>query len=65
MSFLADTNYKYEEHYQYHIADNIYAQYKPDFYLPDNNIYIEHQDPLEHQSPGKYRIISRNQQGRS
>lgn len=40
--FLNGINYKYEEPYQYPTATNIYAQYKPDFYLPDYNIYIEH-----------------------
>ncbi|MCB0541091.1 MAG: UvrD-helicase domain-containing protein, partial [Bacteroidetes bacterium] len=40
--FLNGVNYKYEEPYQYKTSDNIYAQYKPDFYLPDYNIYIEH-----------------------
>lgn len=40
--FLNGINYKYEEPYKHHTADNIYAQYKPDFYLPDYDIYIEH-----------------------
>lgn len=40
--FLNGVNYKYEEPYQYKTSDNIYAQYKPDFYLPDYDIYIEH-----------------------
>ena len=40
--FLNGVNYKYEERYQHKTSDNIYAQYKPDFYLPDYNIYIEH-----------------------
>ena len=40
--FLNGINYKYEEHYQHKTSDNTYAQYKPDFYLPDYNIYIEH-----------------------
>lgn len=40
--FLNGVNYKYEEPYKHPTADNIYAQYKPDFYLPDNDIYIEH-----------------------
>ena len=40
--FLNGVNYKYEEPYQYPTANNVYAQYKPDFYLPDNDIYIEH-----------------------
>ena len=40
--FLNGVNYKYEEPYQHPTADNIYAQWKPDFYLPDYDIYIEH-----------------------
>ena len=40
--FLNGVNYKYEEPYQHKTSDNIYAQYKPDFYLPDYDIYIEH-----------------------
>ncbi len=40
--FLNGVNYKYEEPYQFPTADNVYAQYKPDFYLNDYNIYIEH-----------------------
>lgn len=40
--FLNGVSYKYEEPYKYPTADNIHAQYKPDFYLPDVDIYIEH-----------------------
>ena len=40
--FLNGINYKYEEPYQHKTSNNIYAQYKPDFYLPDYDIYIEH-----------------------
>jgi DNA helicase-4 len=40
--FLNGVDYKYEEPYQHPTADNVYAQYKPDFYLTDYNIYIEH-----------------------
>lgn len=40
--FLNGINYKYEEPYKYKTSDSIYAQYKPDFYLPDYDIYIEH-----------------------
>ncbi|MES2774422.1 MAG: UvrD-helicase domain-containing protein [Bacteroidota bacterium] len=40
--FLNGIEYKYEEPYKYPTADNQYAQYKPDFYLPDYDIYIEH-----------------------
>ena len=40
--FLNSVNYKYEEPYKHKTSDNRYAQYKPDFYLPDFDIYIEH-----------------------
>ncbi|MHA8066957.1 UvrD-helicase domain-containing protein [Aquirufa sp. ROCK2-A2] len=40
--FLNSVNYKYEDPYKYKTADSVYAQYKPDFYLPDYDIYIEH-----------------------
>ena len=34
--------YKYEEKYVKNTASEQYSQYKPDFYLPDFKIYIEH-----------------------
>lgn len=34
--------YEYEEKYQYKTASKTFSQYKPDFYLPDYGIYIEH-----------------------
>jgi DNA helicase IV len=40
--FLNSVNYKYEDPYKYKTSDSVYAQYKPDFYLPDYDIYIEH-----------------------
>lgn len=40
--FLNGVNYKYEEPYKHPTSDSVYAQYKPDFYLPDYDIYIEH-----------------------
>lgn len=33
---------KYEAPYPVHTADSRHRQYQPDFYLPDNDIYIEH-----------------------
>ena len=33
---------KYESPYPFHTADSRHRQYQPDFYLPDNDIYIEH-----------------------
>jgi DNA helicase IV len=35
-------DYKYEEPYEIKTADVEHRQYKPDFYLPDYHIYIEH-----------------------
>lgn len=40
--FRNGVNYEYEEKYQYKTASKQFGQYKPDFYLPDYNVYIEH-----------------------
>lgn len=40
--FLYGINYKYEDNYKHITSDKFHAQYKPDFYLPDYDIYIEH-----------------------
>jgi DNA helicase-4 len=40
--FLNNVNYEYEKEYEYPTANNKYSQYKPDFYLTDYGIYIEH-----------------------
>lgn len=40
--FLNGVNYIYEHPYQHKTSDDQYAQYRPDFYLPDYDIYIEH-----------------------
>ena len=40
--FLNNVDYQYEEPYQYSIANRFFRQYKPDFYLPEYDIYIEH-----------------------
>lgn len=40
--FRNNIEYKYEESYQYKTASKKFGQYKPDFYLPEYNIYIEH-----------------------
>lgn len=40
--YINGVNYKYEMPYKYETANRDYRQYKPDFYLPDYNIYIEH-----------------------
>lgn len=34
--------YKYEAAYEHDTADSNYRQYRPDFFLPDYGIYIEH-----------------------
>jgi DNA helicase IV len=40
--FLNGIEYSYEQPYQYETADENYRQYKPDFYLPEYDLYIEH-----------------------
>lgn len=40
--FLNGINYCYEREYEVDTSDEWHCQYKPDFYLPDFNIYIEH-----------------------
>jgi DNA helicase-4 len=40
--FRNGVNYEYEEKYPYKTASKEFGQYKPDFYLPDYNVYIEH-----------------------
>jgi len=40
--FLNGINYEYEKPYEHRTASKLYGQYKPDFYLPDYQIYIEH-----------------------
>ncbi len=40
--YLNGINYIYEERYKFDTANEDYHQYKPDFYLPDYDIYIEH-----------------------
>jgi DNA helicase-4 len=40
--FKNGVNYKYEEEYEVNTASSEYAQYRPDFYLPDYKIYIEY-----------------------
>jgi DNA helicase IV len=39
---LNGIKYSYETPYPHATADKKFAQYKPDFFLPDYNIYIEH-----------------------
>lgn len=40
--FLNSINYEYESLYPYESDDPYKKNYRPDFYLPDYNIYIEH-----------------------
>lgn len=40
--FLNNVNYEYERPYEIKTSDSTYAQYKPDFYLIDYGIYLEH-----------------------
>lgn len=40
--FQNNIKYEYEKSYQYNTADELHAQYRPDFYLPDYDIYIEY-----------------------
>ena len=42
--YLNQINYTYENPYIIDTADTTHTQYKPDFYLPDQNIWIEHID---------------------
>lgn len=40
--FTNNVEYSYEERYQYKTSSKNFGQYKPDFYLPEYKIYIEH-----------------------
>ncbi len=40
--FLHNIEYRYEEPYKHQTRSKQYRQYRPDFYLPDYDIYIEH-----------------------
>lgn len=40
--FMNNIKYEYEKPYEHKTSDSIYTQYKPDFYLTDYGIYIEH-----------------------
>lgn len=40
--YLHDIAYIYEDKYKYKTYTEDYSQYKPDFYLPEYDIYIEH-----------------------
>lgn len=40
--FINGIEYEYEQKYEHHTANMYFGQYKPDFYLPDYKIYVEH-----------------------
>lgn len=40
--YMQGVAYEYERPYEYQTADRKYRQYKPDFYFPDINCYLEH-----------------------
>lgn len=40
--FLHGINYQYESEYKLDVSDNKHKKYRPDFYLPEYDIYIEH-----------------------
>src|SRR3989344_5040397 len=40
--YMHGLKYTYELPYKHETATSVYRQYKPDFYLPDYDIYIEH-----------------------
>lgn len=40
--FINNIAYEYEAYYKIDTADNRYSRYRPDFYLPEYDIYIEH-----------------------
>ncbi|MEQ1500351.1 MAG: UvrD-helicase domain-containing protein [Parcubacteria group bacterium] len=40
--YMHGLKYEYESSYKHETATSVYKQYKPDFYLPDYDIYIEH-----------------------
>ncbi len=51
--FYNGVNYKYEAPYQHDTADSAYRQYKPDFYFPDIDAYLEHWAVDENGQPPK------------
>lgn len=40
--YMNGIDYEYEKPYAHETANRDYRQYKPDFYLPDYDVYIEH-----------------------
>jgi DNA helicase-4 len=40
--YLNGITYEYEKPYEYRTSSKLHGQYRPDFYLPDYRIYLEH-----------------------
>ena len=40
--YVNGIRYEYEKSYEHNVSSIEFRQYKPDFYLPDYGIYIEH-----------------------
>jgi DNA helicase-4 len=51
--FMNGVEYEYERPYQYETADRKYRQYKPDFYFPEIDCYLEHYALDAHGNPPK------------
>lgn len=51
--FMNGVEYEYERPYQYETADRKYRQYKPDFYFPEIDCYLEHYALDVHGNPPK------------
>lgn len=49
--FINGVAYEYERPYQYETADRKYRQYKPDFYFPEIDCYLEHYALDSHGNP--------------
>lgn len=49
--FYNGVNYQYEEPYKIDTADESHRQYRPDFYFPDVDVYLEHWALDQHGRP--------------
>lgn len=58
--FLNGIRYEYERKYPFETADLEHRQYKPDFYLPDYDLYIEHFG-IDRQSHAKWLAPAKEQ----
>ncbi|WP_281951405.1 UvrD-helicase domain-containing protein [Nitrosophilus kaiyonis] len=52
--YLNQIKYIYEYSYKFNTANRQYRQYRPDFYLPEYDIYIEHFGIDENNNPAPY-----------